>query len=186
MRDPARVDLSILAEHSSKLDELLKGIKETNYIKTPDNTAPTDHYTYIFDNADYGDLKFLDELQALGIAYDSYWGNGNEFGAGKDTFRFTEEGKVKKLTLYDEDRNPDLTKLMALIDTPGELVKYLKKYNKRITPLPWDNQGLYGNKYRVIQLITPAPVAETPFKSVASYTNFTSPLAKTQLYKEIE
>jgi hypothetical protein len=113
----------------------------------------------IFDEVNYGDLnrgtKWLDMLMAQGIAFDSRWESGSEYGPGCEYCRFNDQGESVRLEISDSEVNPDLSTLMELIDNPAELKAFIQKHHAESTPLPWTHQEEYGRRYRVKQLITP-------------------------------
>lgn len=107
-----------------------------------------------FDEVNYGVLDGLSELRELGIAYDSEWGQGSEYCSGCESCRFTPEGEIVILTVADDDINPPIDRLLALIDDAEGLRKYILKHKENTTALPWDSQEAYGKLYRATQLIS--------------------------------
>lgn len=103
----------------------------------------------------YGELRFLKKLKEQGIPYDSAWCDGNEYGPGTKSLRFTPEGEAIEMELYDDDANPDMNALMCRIDDPVALRQYILNHQASRQVLPWDNQVEYGKLYRTRQLITP-------------------------------
>jgi hypothetical protein len=108
-----------------------------------------------FNEINHGTLDFLDKLQEAGIAFDSSWAQGSEYGPGTTFCRFTAEGTVVRFDRYDSEAHPDLSCLMERIDNPVELREFILKHHESVTPLPWDNQEEYGKLYRTKQLINP-------------------------------
>ena len=108
-----------------------------------------------FSEVNNGNLRCLRELEKLGIAYDSSWNAGSEFGAGTRSARFTPEGTIDIRTIYDADYNPSLAELLNRINSPDDLIAYILKHKEEVTPLPWDNQEQYGKLYRAACLIKP-------------------------------
>lgn len=106
-----------------------------------------------FDEINHGTLDFLDKLQEAGIAFDSSWSQGSEYGPGTTFCRFTSEGEVIRFDRYESEINPGMAGLMRLIDDPKALREAILDHHKATTPLPWDNQKEYGKLYRVKQLI---------------------------------
>jgi hypothetical protein len=111
---------------------------------------------FVFTEINHGTLDFLSKLQEAGIAYDSSWSPGNEYGAGANFCRFTADGEVICFDRYDSEAHPDLSCLMTRIDDPIALREYILEHHKNVTPLPWDNQEEYGKLYRTKQLINPS------------------------------
>jgi hypothetical protein len=125
--------------------------------------GPSDEYSngdqfieFEFTEINNGTLDFLDELQEAGIAYDSSWSPGHEYGAGTTFCRFTADGQAIKFDRYDSEAHPDLSCLMTRIDDPKALREFILEHHNNVTPLPWDNQEEYGKLYRTKQLINPS------------------------------
>lgn len=112
--------------------------------------------TYLtYYEVNYGELHFLKKLKEQGIPYDSAWCDGDEYGPGTKSLRFTPEGEAIEMELYDDDANPEMGALMGRIDDPVALRQYILDHQASRQVLPWDNQVEYGKLYRVRQLITP-------------------------------
>jgi hypothetical protein len=109
-----------------------------------------------FDEVNHGTLGFLDKLQEAGIAFDSSWAQGSEYGPGTTFCRFTADGQVINFDRYDSEAHPDLSCLMKRIDDPKALREFILEHYNNVTPLPWDNQEDYGKLYRTRQLINPS------------------------------
>lgn len=110
---------------------------------------------FAFWQINYGDLGFLDDLQSAGIAFDSKWGSGSEYGPGIDSCRFTPEGSCIRKEIHDDRVDPPLYQLIGLINDPSALRDYILKHQEAITLLDWKNQKEYGQVYRALQLINP-------------------------------
>jgi hypothetical protein len=108
-----------------------------------------------FPEINYGNLGFLFELRAAGIAYDSRWESGGDYGAGTESLRFTSLGEAIEKTVYDSGKNPDLGYLMDRIDKPEELRDYILEHYDEVTNLDWENQEKYGKLYQARKLIDP-------------------------------
>lgn len=146
MGDRTYVTLSVLSAHK----EQVTALSEDTY--NSDWEQPTKHY-FVFGEVNYGELDFLDKLQDAGIAYDSEWEAGSEYGSGGEHCRFTAEGEIVLKEIYDSEINPNLTQLISLIDQPEALRNFILHHKEQITTLPWDNQEEYGKLYRTKQLI---------------------------------
>ena len=120
-----------------------------------DEKTYEDSTSFGFEEVNSGELSFLEELEKLGIAYDSSWEPGGEYGAGTRSARFTPEGAIDIRTIYNADYNPSLSELLARINSPDDLIAYILKHKEEVTPLPWDNQEQYGKLYRAACLIKP-------------------------------
>jgi hypothetical protein len=106
-----------------------------------------------FEEVNYGELPFLDQLQDHGIPFDSEWEDGGSYKAGGAYLRFTPEGKPDFKEIYDNCRNPDLGTLLQLIDVPDELRKNILAFKESVLVMDWDHQVEYGKIYRVKRLI---------------------------------
>jgi len=111
---------------------------------------------FVFKEVNHGTLGFLKKLEEAGIAYDSSWSSGFEFGAGTTFCRFTDDGQVINFDRYDSEANPDLSGLMKRINNPKALREFILEHYNNVTPLPWDNQEEYGKLYRTKRLINPS------------------------------
>lgn len=110
---------------------------------------------FVFYEVNYGNLQFLDQLQEAGIAYNSRWDSGSEFGSGCDYCRFTPNGGVIVKGISDDYINPSLDVLMEKIDDYEALKKAITSHHDQVSVLDWDNQEQYGKIYRTRQLIAP-------------------------------
>lgn len=122
---------------------------------------PNDELCYFeFDEVNYGELEHLDRLLAQGVAFDSQWEAGNEYGPGTRYVRFTETGEVIGKEIYDAYGRVSLITLEQLhknnpapIDLQREFTNLIQKRRREITIPPWDNQVEYGKRYRAQQLL---------------------------------
>lgn len=111
-------------------------------------------YFYFWD-VNYGELPFLNELMDAGIAFDSCWCAGGDYGSGTKSCRFTPAGELDVREVYETQENPPLSVLMSLIDSPNQLREYIIQHRDKVTPLSWDNQEEYGKLHRTKKLISP-------------------------------
>jgi hypothetical protein len=109
------------------------------------------HFTWY--EVNYGTLPHLDALEKAGIPFESDWDSGSEYGPGTETCRFTPDGDAVRKEVANEYLNPDLSRLIALLDEPEALKKYILDHKEKVTSLPWDDQVEYGKRYRLKQLI---------------------------------
>lgn len=152
MGDRTYVTLTLLAE---QLEEALPLIEAED--GSPEDTSENTPFVHLgFYEVNYGDLRCLSALQAAGIAYESRWESGADYGGGIEYGRFTEAGEPRSLQLHDGGENPSIHALIKLLDSPQELRQYILDHQAAITPLPWDNQVEYGRRYRARRLIAPA------------------------------
>lgn len=108
-----------------------------------------------YEEVNYGELEFLEELASRGIAYTSRWEAGGDYTAGTETCRFNAEGEMQTLIIMDGQENPPIGQLLKLLDDPQALVNYIRGYHERTTPWPFKNQGEYGRIYLTKQLLQP-------------------------------
>jgi hypothetical protein len=110
---------------------------------------------HVFYDVNYGNLEFLDDLQAAGIAYDSTWDSGSGFTSGTKSCRFMPDGTAVIKEIYESENNPNLGSLMSRIDDLLALRQFVLEHHQSVSVLPWDNQEEYGQRYRTKQLISP-------------------------------
>lgn len=151
MGDRTWVRLEILSVQKEAADEI---------VDTWD-TEEDDHgvvHTYCYDEVNYGTLDCLEELKNAGIAFDSCWGEGAEYGAGTSSYRFTPDGGVITKEVYDSELNPDMLELMRRIDDPVALRQYLLDHQEKtfVPPLE-DSQVAYGKRYQLLRLVDAVP-----------------------------
>jgi len=152
MSDSTHVTLTIPSSLAEKAKEIFDGGPADKY---PDISQ------YNFENVNYGELDFLDKLQSAGIPFDSDWEQGDEYGKGCESLRFSEDGEAIRKTIYVSEINPDLHQLMAIVIDPSitdtmkltVLVTHISKHNDRINCLPWDNQAVYAKTFLTRKLI---------------------------------
>lgn len=137
----------IFKDHDEEAGDSFEGGNPENY--------PFPLYSYCFYEVNYGNLPFLDALMQAGIPFDSDWDSGGEYGAGVETCRFTPDGQAIRKETANEYRNPEISKLMGLLDKPDELKACIVEHFNHVTSLPWDNQIEYAKIYRLTRIITP-------------------------------
>ena len=145
MGDRTWVEIIVLNESASLVKEILDDSAEIN-----EGTPLTSFYFYEVNN---GCIEEQDQLTDLGIAYNYGWDTGDNYNPGSKYIRFTPEGELQHIEYYENDSNPPLEKLLALVSEPKELAEYVQQFADDITPLPWDNQVEYGKIFRTRQLI---------------------------------
>lgn len=150
MGDRTSVTLTVLKEQAQAAQALFEYPPE--HQSEDMGSMPLCYFNFY--EVNYGDLPFLDALQEAGIAFDSDWDHGSEYGSGTDFCRFYPDGTVQRTDYSDEYKNPDLHRMMGLLDEPEALKAYILDHHKKITPQPWDNQIEYGKLYRTKNLIT--------------------------------
>jgi len=148
MGDRTSVALRILASQAEEAKEYFGGY---GFDVDKSNKGFTD---CCFDEVNYGNLDFLGDLAAAGIAYSSSWGNGDNYASGTEYCRFTAEGKCIVTQVYDDSQDPSLDSLLKLIDEPNALREFILLHQKKVSPLPWDNQEEYARIYKTRKLIT--------------------------------
>ena len=148
MGDRTTVTLTVPHDFADIVEEI-DGANE----REPSTEGGLIYLTYY--EVNYGELRFLKKLKEQGIPYDSAWCDGDEYGSGTKSLRFTPEGEAIELELYDADANPEMHTLIGLIDDPVALRQYILDHQASRQVLPWDNQVEYGKIYRARQLINP-------------------------------
>lgn len=147
MGDRTTVTLSVLKEQAEEAK------KHFDY--GADNESEAGKLIHFeFYEVNYGTLGFLKQLTAAGIAYDSEWGHGSEYGPGCEYCRFTAEGEAIIKELYNSDANPEIDLLVPVLDDPEKLRQTILDHIESREVLPWDNQIEYGKIYRIAQLIS--------------------------------
>ncbi len=154
MGDRTHVTLTIRKEHQAEAEAIIQKV---------DGCPPDEDFEEIgpdlvlarFFEVNYGNLDFLNELVAAGIAFDSEWDAGGEYAKGGDYARFTETGELQRRELYEGEENPPIGPLLERIDDPEALRTFILDYHERKQILPWDSQVEYGKLYRARQLIQP-------------------------------
>jgi hypothetical protein len=151
MGDRTTVYFTVLKEHVKEALSILEmGIDSSDLYSADSLTA-----TYCFDEINNGELDGLNELRKKGIPYTSNWCSGSEYGPGKETCRYTEQGEIEIKYIYDDSINPDLQNIFYLINNYEALRDYILKHRADVTPLPWNNQLEYSKLYLLNQLISP-------------------------------
>lgn len=150
MGDRTTVKLTVPTSHEQLVEEIIRDFS--------DSAEAVDHEDgctgFTFDEVNYGQLDFLPELVRKGIAYDSEWSQGSDYGPGTESTRFTEEGEAITKTIYAVDHSLAVITLIDVIDRPTELVELIKKRHEDNQILPWDNQEEYGKRFLTRKLIS--------------------------------
>ena len=148
MGDRTSVTLTVLRSQADKAKTCI----DSNYAHQVDS-SDTLLIQWEFDEVNYGELTFLKKLQKAGIAYDSDWANGDEYGEGCEYCRFTSEGDIVLKSLYDNEDCLPMNVLTRLMDAPVALRQRILDKIKERTVLPWDDQERHGKQYLALQLI---------------------------------
>jgi hypothetical protein len=156
MGDRVFVELTIPAEQWERVREII----ERTDGRSDDECINSPFAHFYFSEVNYGELSCLGKLQDEGIAYDSDWESGSEFGKGSKSCRFNEQGEVQVLEVYDNETGIDPAALeQILVDNISDSKK-LRKIDAMVAdhvaktrPWPWKNQEEYGKRYRARKLI---------------------------------
>ena len=151
MGDRTLVQLTILKNQSEQAKSFFTHPPDEE--DTSCGSGEIEHSFFTFYEVNYGELDFLELLHEAGIAYDSSWNAGGEYGPGTSSARYTPEGDLILKHISDEQINPDLGTLMTLIDDPLGLRNFILTHKDRLTALPWDDQIKYGKLYLTRKLI---------------------------------
>lgn len=147
MGDHTWVVITVLKESLDQVKEIFSDFYDIEIVEG-------DYLAYLhFGEVNNGYVEEQDDLTENGIPYNCKWGIGYNCNPGLKYIRFTPEGDVIHIEYYDNESNPPLKKLSELLDTPEELVEYIRTFIKEKTPLPWDNQVEYGKRYKAMQLL---------------------------------
>ena len=150
MGDRTHVELTVLTEHKERVLAFCKhGLAED---PCEDSDGPEGFSYLSFEEVNYGELTFLSKLEETGIAYDSQWGRGDEYGCGVCWCRFDEKGIPHGGEAYDSELNPNIDDLEKIIakgsDLPLEryqaLVDYITAHRLKHTVPGWENQVHHG------------------------------------------
>ena len=120
-----------------------------------------DQVTFLgFEECNYGTLGCEEELIAAGIPYTKRWAAGCAYTAGEGHVRFTAEGSLIRLEVYDENLGVPLDELEKALERAeegdpisealaalGRVERLVARYKADTVPLPWDNQAEYGRRY---------------------------------------
>lgn len=161
MGDRVYVTLNVLAAHLEQARTIL-----TKYNGNPSEEyrSPTPSEPYLswlgYEEVNFGELNGLPDLVAIGIAYDSRWEQGFDFGRGIESVRFTAEGEAIKKVLYAHDEGIKLDEFrtaMALAKPEERLIALeavISKHEARLFVLPLDEKQIeYGKLYRTKRLL---------------------------------
>ena len=155
MGDRTSVTLTFLSVHREKVMAL------PNFDVCNEDTVEDWCTSYQYDEVNYGNLTFLNELRDAGIAYDSSWENGDGYSSGTQSCRFTPEGVCIEKELYDTSINPSMDALMERIDSPNKLRGYILEHHEMFKVLPLDpEQEAYGKLYLTHKLIGSTPITK--------------------------
>jgi hypothetical protein len=148
MGDRTSVTLTVLADRAAEALFLIG--EEPDY----NHGEGKGFAVFEFSEVNYGNLQNLDKLKAHGIAFDSDWDSGSEYGPGTHWCRFTRDGSVRENEISNEYKNPPLEELMRRLDDTDALIGYITAYHLDVTPPAWDHQNEFGAIYRTKNLIS--------------------------------
>jgi len=154
MGDRTSVTLYFLACHKEKVDEILKRLDEEPESEDVGACDGEPLCVYQYSEINYGTLDCLKPLAAAGIAYDSCWEAGGNYGPGSDYCRFNKEGEGFIKSIDEDELSIPVQILLAMVDRPSALIQYIKARHEQNSVLPWTNQAEYGPTYVAMQLIS--------------------------------
>lgn len=152
MGDRTSVTLTVLTSQKAEAEKIFMADGYEADHMTDDDHIGLSHFSFY--EVNYGDLPCLSDLTAAGIAHDSCWDHGGDYSAGTEFMRFTSQGEAKGYSYSNDDYNPDLKRLVALVNEPQALIAYILDHEDKVNPLPWDHQEEFGKIYRTKQLLT--------------------------------
>lgn len=156
MGDRTYVSLLVPLELAEATREALAAACEA----ADNETEEGDHLYLNFAEVNYGELDGLENLRVTGIPYSVHWDAGDSYGAGDKHLRFTEQGEVILIEVYDEDRGINPSALQTVLkaeDVRAALTELLDRHRRKTVPLPWENQVEYGKRYLARQLLEGTP-----------------------------
>jgi hypothetical protein len=154
MGDRCYVELTVLTE---QLPQVMHITKVEDY--APCETREEDDATVLcFEEVNYGTIPWLGQLTDLGIAWDSRWHGGDEYGPGRKQTRFAPDGTVQELEYCDTEEGViDTSKLLEFMNTLGVTVDSIRNYIldhvRSFDPLPWEGQIEFGKRHLALKLI---------------------------------
>lgn len=154
MGDRTSVTLIFQTEHENAVMKIYGRRDASPYVLAPGIGAPN-LSCLDFDEVNYGELWYLDQLREAGIAYESHWGNGSGYSAGKSICRYDDDGRYIVIDTCETPFIP-LYLLKNLLATPDTVIPYIEATIAAHTYLPWDNQIQNGKRYRTWLLINPS------------------------------
>jgi hypothetical protein len=150
MGDRTYCELKVRTQDVKKALDILGHAKRSHVVTHNDEIA-----VFGFEEVNYGSLdeEIRDALVQAGIPFNWSWGTGADYGAGETYCRFTEDGAVRCIDLFEHDINPNVNELLALIDEPIKLREYVLDFVAARTPLSWESQEENSKRYRMLRLI---------------------------------
>lgn len=150
MGDRTYVRLTVLESRADEAETIVKTYDQHADREEADGGV----VVFSFEEVNYGELPFLPQLQALGIAYDSEWDKGDNYGAGGDYCRFYEDGSVSIQTQYEgDDTHMPLHLLKPYLNHPEMLKTEIERYMESCKVPGWENQEEYGRRYQTTLLL---------------------------------
>lgn len=156
MGDRCLVDLTVLSEHVPRVLVLLK---REDYLPNTTTVDDDEVCTVLsFEEVNYGTLPWLSELTNLGIAWDSRWHGGDEYGPGTKHSRFAADGTEQTVEFSDTEEGViDCNKLLEFMQRPGitpdSIRTYILNHVESFNPLPWEGQVENGKRHLALKLI---------------------------------
>jgi hypothetical protein len=153
MGDRCYVELTVLNEHAEQT-RLIIGDDSAS-----DESEDEQCTVFGFEEVNYGNLEFLDKLTAAGIAWDSRWHGGDEYGPGTKHLRFTAEGASQEITVHDSEQGVIAVKeLQEFLSQSGtvwssQVTTFVDQHVAAMQPLPWEGQADNGKRHRALKLI---------------------------------
>ncbi|MCM2973756.1 hypothetical protein [Larsenimonas suaedae] len=150
MGDRTWARVSVLAEHKAAALRILDNIC-CGYGPVEGTTSL---FVMEFEEANYGQIEELKQLEAAGIAFDHVWGPGDTFEGCTHYLRFTEDGEPDSTYIGDAELSLTLHSLIDLTADPDALARYIREKYTATQPKPWDNQLEYGKRHQLRTLVT--------------------------------
>jgi len=141
MGDRCYVELTVLTVHLPQVKKLA-GDYHAGLERTEDDCSVLG-----YDEVNYGSLPWLGNLTQAGIAWDSRWHGGDEYGPGQKYLRFAPDGTIQTVEYADTELGTIPTDtLLDFINLPGTTVDTIRTY-------VIEGQIENGKRYLTLKLI---------------------------------
>jgi hypothetical protein len=160
MGDRTHVTLTVHRDYEEQVQELLTQTGDEPYDSEVMESDGEELIYFNIEDVNYGEVNCLDKLQELGIAYDSEWAAGDEYGEGQKSLRFSPEGNAIVKQWYEYDLCITLHHLNCMSqeylsnDQLAEQIRLMiANLNEKCSLFPWTDQIRNGKTYRAKQLL---------------------------------
>lgn len=162
MGDRTTVEITVLASQAEQTFELLKEFNhynsceysdiendEENSFSYTDDESKAELVIFIINEINYANVDSESELLCnLGISHNVRWGNGCDYGAGRNYFRFNTDGTQRNAIYLPDEDTPTIGIHNVLNKLESEAVEdvktYLKETAEKFGEPSWLNQAENG------------------------------------------